>query len=188
MKTILASIAAAGVLVAGAFVAGAITDSPAAAQVPDAAVTDDGERVGPLDEVMEGLVADGTLTQDQADEVEARLRAAHEEVRAERQERREERQPRGAQAAGQDAPREAEALLMKLEEIRGKDSRELRTDILDLHKELFELRCAPRPRRSATARAFARSGAPSRRSTRSCASARSPMRPRPSKQVTTSHV
>lgn len=91
MKTILASIAAAGVLVAGAFVTTAITDSPAAAQVPDTTVTEDGERVGPLDEVMAGLVADGTLTQAQADEVEARLRAAHEEHRAERLERREER-------------------------------------------------------------------------------------------------
>ena len=91
MKTILASIAAAGVLVVGAFAAGVITDSPATAQTVGPTVAEDGERVGPLEEVLDGLVADGTLSQAQADEVEARLRAAHEELKEERQERREER-------------------------------------------------------------------------------------------------
>ncbi len=97
MKTILASIAAAGVLVAGAFVAGVVTDAPATAQTLDPAVTEDGDRTGPFEEVMNGLVADGTLTQAQADEVEARLRAAHEDVREERMERRNERRENRAQ-------------------------------------------------------------------------------------------
>ena len=94
MKTILASIAAAGVLVIGAFVAGVITDSPATAQTVDPTIAEDGERVGPLEEVLEGLVADGTLSQAQADEVETRLRSAHEELKEERQERREDRRER----------------------------------------------------------------------------------------------
>lgn len=90
MKTVLASIAAAGVLVMGAFVATALGDAPASAQEVDTATTDV-ERTGPLVEVLDGLVADDVLTRDQADEVEARLRAAHEEWREERRERRDER-------------------------------------------------------------------------------------------------
>ena len=96
MKKVLASMAAAGVLVAGAFVASAMMDGPASAQVPDTTVTDDtasedAPMAGPLEEVLDGLVEDGTLTRAQADEVESRLRAAHEERREVRMERREER-------------------------------------------------------------------------------------------------
>jgi hypothetical protein len=96
MKKVLASMAAAGVLVTGAFVASAITDGPASAQVPDTTVADDAApgdpgMAGPLEEVLDGLVADGTLSQAQADEVESRLRAAHEERSEVRMERREER-------------------------------------------------------------------------------------------------
>jgi hypothetical protein len=94
MRTILASLAAAGVLVAGAFIASTLADAPADAQVaqgPTTDMTDTTEPVGPLVEVLDGLVADGVLNQAQADEVRERLLAAHTEWRAERRELREER-------------------------------------------------------------------------------------------------
>lgn len=94
MKTILASLAAAGVLVAGAFIASTLADAPAdaqVAQVPTTDTTDTTEPVGPLVEVLDGLVADGVLTQPQADEVRERLLAARTEWRVERRELREER-------------------------------------------------------------------------------------------------
>ena len=91
MKTFLASIAAAGVLVAGAFVASAVTDAPASAQIPVTDVASDEERVGPLQEILDELVADGTLTQAQADEVQTRLEDAYEDIRERRQDRRQDR-------------------------------------------------------------------------------------------------
>lgn len=100
MKTILAAIAASGVLVTGAFVASAVTDAPASAQTDDittaydATTTDDPQRTGPLIDVLDGLVSEGILTRDQADEVESRLRAAGKELRAERRKRLEDRRER----------------------------------------------------------------------------------------------
>jgi hypothetical protein len=94
MKTILASLAAAAVLVAGAFIASTLADAPADAQVaqePNTETTDTTEPIGPLVEVLDGLVADGVITQPQADEVRERLIAAHSEWRAERRALREER-------------------------------------------------------------------------------------------------
>ncbi len=103
MKTILASLAAAGVLVAGAFISSTLADAPADAQVAQEPTTDTSEPVGPVVEVLDGLVADGVLTEAQADEVRERLfeartewwaerRELREERRADREERREERQ------------------------------------------------------------------------------------------------
>lgn len=96
MKTILASLAAAGVLVAGAFVAATVTSDPASAQTTDQGDTNvvvvDDDRVGPLEEVLTGLVGDGTLTRAQADAVADAMLAKRGEVRAEREARREERQ------------------------------------------------------------------------------------------------
>ncbi len=97
MKKIIASVAAAGILVTGAFTASALVGAPAGAQTIDVATSDTTgpDEIGPreeaLDEVLAGLVADDILTQAQSDEVKARLVAKHEELRAERQERREER-------------------------------------------------------------------------------------------------
>lgn len=91
MKTTLASLAAAGVLVAGAFIASTLADAPADAQVAQEPTTDTTDPVGPLVEVLDGLVADGVITQAQADEVRERLLVAHTEWRAERRELREER-------------------------------------------------------------------------------------------------
>ena len=72
MKKIIASLAAAGVLVAGAFVATSVTPAPADAQTVtdteiEAAVED--KRSGALDEVLADLVAAGTINQAQADAV-----------------------------------------------------------------------------------------------------------------------
>ncbi|HSJ72449.1 MAG TPA: hypothetical protein VLA29_12475 [Acidimicrobiia bacterium] len=91
MKTILASLAAAGVLVAGAFIASTLADAPADAQVAQVPTADMTDTVGPLVEVLDGLVTDGVLTQTQADEVRERLLAAHTEWWTERRELREER-------------------------------------------------------------------------------------------------
>jgi hypothetical protein len=97
MKKIIASVAAAGVLVTGAFTASTLLSAPAGAQALDAVVDDPmgadetGPREEALDEVLAGLVADDVLSQGQADEVKARLVAKHEELAAERRERREER-------------------------------------------------------------------------------------------------
>ena len=101
MKKIFVSIAAAGVLVAGAFAASSVVDSPAHAQtaVTAAVESDDAEADGRpdfarphdvMDEVLGALVADRTLTQSQADAVEAAFETKHEEVRAEMEAWREE--------------------------------------------------------------------------------------------------
>ena len=95
MKKIIASLAAAGVLVAGAFVATSVTPAPADAQTvtdteTEAAVED--TRSGALDEVLADLVAAGTINQAQADAVNDAMQAKHDELKAEREARREERQ------------------------------------------------------------------------------------------------
>lgn len=92
MRKVIAAMGAAAVLVAGAFVASVITTDPADAQT----TTTTNEEVRPdvesdLDEVLGGLVADGTITQDQADAVKEALVAKHEERKAEREARRDER-------------------------------------------------------------------------------------------------
>ena len=95
MRSVIATIAAVGVLVAGAFTATMLSSDPAAAQDAASADPSTADVVGPreevLDEVLEGLVADGTLSQAQADAVEERLVAAHEELAAERRAMREAR-------------------------------------------------------------------------------------------------
>ena len=93
MRKIIISIAAVGVLVTGAFVASTIADGPASAQTGDAAETElhRGEPGGILEEVLDGLVEDGTLTQAQADAVKEAMLERREEIREEREERREER-------------------------------------------------------------------------------------------------
>lgn len=95
MRKIIVSLAAAGVLVAGAFVASSVTSTPADAQVvtdedTTSAVTD--KRAEVVDEVLSGLVTDGTINQTQADTIADAFADKHEELRAEREARREERQ------------------------------------------------------------------------------------------------
>ncbi len=98
MRRIITAAAAAGLLVAGAFVATTITSDSASAQVIEAQVdetqtdTERPERGAHVVEVLDTLVADGTLTQAQADAVQEALAAKAEELRAEREERRAERQ------------------------------------------------------------------------------------------------
>lgn len=94
MRRIIASLAAAGVLVAGAFVASSVTSNPADAQTTDTQTEAPiaMAREEALDEVLGGLVGDGTLTQKQSDAVKDALLAKGEQLRAEREERREERQ------------------------------------------------------------------------------------------------
>ena len=87
MKKLIASIAAAGVLVAGAFVASTVTTNPADAQVPDTVTEqqddtqkqDRPDRGAIYDEVLEGLVEDGTIDSGQADAIKDAFEAKHEE-------------------------------------------------------------------------------------------------------------
>lgn len=98
MKTIFVSIAAAGVLVAGAFAASTAVNGQALAQtIEDSTVeAPDAERPAfprhgeILAEVLDELVADGTIEQGDADAVEAAYEARREEVRAEMEAWREE--------------------------------------------------------------------------------------------------
>ncbi len=101
MKRVIASIAAAGVLVVGAFAATAITGTEASAQTAETQVeTQQNHRPIPggiLESVLGELVDDGTLTQAQADSVKAAMVAQHDELKERREERRENRQLRRAQ-------------------------------------------------------------------------------------------
>ncbi len=92
MKRIIASLAAAGVLVAGAFVASTVASSEASAQTDETAVTTD-EAARPyrgavLDGVLDELVTDGTLNQGQADAVTDAVAVKRAEIRELREERR----------------------------------------------------------------------------------------------------
>lgn len=91
MRTIIASLAAAGVLVAGAFFASSVVPAPADAQVADTETTSPRAeaRQEILDEVLAGLVADGTITQAQADAVSTAITDKAAELRSERQAMRE---------------------------------------------------------------------------------------------------
>ncbi len=98
MKKIIASIAAAGILVVGAFAASTITTSEAYAQTDDAPeVTDQVRRPHPgviLDQVLDDLVEDKTLDQVQADAVKDALETKRDELKEEygdREDRREHR-------------------------------------------------------------------------------------------------
>lgn len=96
MKKVIASLAAAGVLVAGAFVAATVTDSPAQAQTVEENTTEQVERPdrgSGLAEVLAELVDAGTINQTQADAVAAALEAKHEEMKENRPDRGEG--PRG---------------------------------------------------------------------------------------------
>ena len=99
MKKIIASVAAAGVLVVGAFAASTITTSEASAQTEETpAVTDEIRRPHPgaiLDEVLADLVADGTLEQDEADAVTSAMADKWDELKekfGDRKDRRAHRQ------------------------------------------------------------------------------------------------
>lgn len=90
MKKFLAALAASGMLVAGGFAAAAIS-TPTAASAQESteeapATTDDGTLERPdkgaiLDEVFDSLIADGVITQDQADQIREALDAKREELR-----------------------------------------------------------------------------------------------------------
>lgn len=98
MKKIIASIAAAGVLVAGAFIASTVTGSEASAQTDEAPVVRDEARRPPrgaiLNQVLDDLVENKTLTEDQAEAVKKAIVAKRDELkdkfgdRAERRVRR----------------------------------------------------------------------------------------------------
>jgi len=85
MKKIIASLAAASVLVAGAFVASTVASSEAEAQTEEApVVADEMRRPSPgrvLAGVLGDLVDDGTLTQDQSDAVTAALATKRDELK-----------------------------------------------------------------------------------------------------------
>jgi hypothetical protein len=84
MKKVIAALAAAGVLVAAAFTASIVTDGGVAtAQVPDEGTTavERPDRGAPFREVLDELVAAGTIRQDQADAIEEAMVAKHEERR-----------------------------------------------------------------------------------------------------------
>jgi polyhydroxyalkanoate synthesis regulator phasin len=95
MKQIIASVAAAGILVVGAFAASTITSSEASAQTDDVTVvTDEVRRPHPgtiVDDVLDDLVEKGTLRQDQADAVKDGLDAKHEELKEKFGDRRDRR-------------------------------------------------------------------------------------------------
>jgi hypothetical protein len=88
MKKLIATTAAAGVLVAGAFVASTVTTNPADAQVPDSVTEQQDatpkqerpDRGAIFDDVLEGLVADGTIDSDQADAIKEAFEAKRDEI------------------------------------------------------------------------------------------------------------
>lgn len=88
MKRLIASVAAAGILVAGAFVASTAANSPAEAQTTEDNTTlerpERPERGAILDEVLGELVEAGTITDSQATAVKEALQAKHEELKANR--------------------------------------------------------------------------------------------------------
>jgi len=91
MRKIIASLAAAGVLVAGAFVASSITTSTASAQTVQEDTTEQVERPergSAVADVLAELVEAGTINQSQADAVADALEAKRAEMEANRPEGR----------------------------------------------------------------------------------------------------
>lgn len=99
MKKIIASIAAAGVLVVGAFAASTITSTAASAQTDEPPIeTEEASRPHPgavLDDVLADLVQDKTLDQEQADAVKDGVEAKREELKEKYGDRRDRRAQRG---------------------------------------------------------------------------------------------
>lgn len=95
MKKIIASVAAAGILVVGAFAASTITTSEASAQTEDTpTTTDEISRPRPgaiLDGVLSDLVTDGTLEQDEADAVKSAMAEKWDELKEKFGDRKERR-------------------------------------------------------------------------------------------------
>lgn len=89
IKHWVASVTAAGVLVGGGLTAGALISPSAGAEtgIPGVEGTAAG-RGHPIKDVLDGLVADGTLNQDQANKVYDGLTAKLKDARGDRQERR----------------------------------------------------------------------------------------------------
>lgn len=86
MKRLIAATAAAGVLVAGAFVASTVTTSPAEAQSagePPIESPERQQRPEPgtiINDVIDGLVADGTIDAGQADAIKDAFEAKRDEI------------------------------------------------------------------------------------------------------------
>lgn len=94
MRTIITAAIVAVLLFAGALAATAVIGGQATAQESDDAPTDEQARPHPgglLQETLDELVADGTITQDQADAIVDAVTAKAEERRDEFQQRRDER-------------------------------------------------------------------------------------------------
>jgi len=93
MRKVLTALGVSGMLIAGAFVASTLSLGAASAQTTDTAIVDDevGPREAVLDEVVQSLIDDGTITEDEAVIVKERFVAKHEELAAEREARREQR-------------------------------------------------------------------------------------------------
>lgn len=88
MKRIIVSLIATGILTVGAFAAVAITGNAASAQSDETAESSEVDRPTPYQDVLDDLVADGTLTQAQADAVKEALKEKFEELEPLREERR----------------------------------------------------------------------------------------------------
>lgn len=93
MRKVLTALGVSGLLVAGAFVASTVSLGAASAQTTDTPIVDDevGPREAVLDEVVQSLIDDGTITEDEAVIVKERFVAKHEELAGERQARQEQR-------------------------------------------------------------------------------------------------
>ena len=94
MRKVIASLAAAGVLVAGAFVATSVASSSAEAQTAEENTTQEFQRPEPgsiVNEVLAELVEAGTINQSQADAVAEALEAKRAELKENRPEGREGR-------------------------------------------------------------------------------------------------
>jgi hypothetical protein len=85
MKKVIAATAAAGILVAGAFVASTVTTNPADAQTQDTTTETDARPARPdhgdiFDEIIDGLVEDGTIDAGQADAIKEAFEAKRDEI------------------------------------------------------------------------------------------------------------
>lgn len=95
MRTIVTAVIAAVVITAGAFAATAVVGGQATAQESDEPAIEQRDRPhrgAILEETLSELVADGTITQAQADAITDALAAKAEAHKAEREENREQRQ------------------------------------------------------------------------------------------------